>query len=276
MDCLLNAINQIIRAEQSQITVRHLFYRLVGQHVIPKTEHAYKGLVGHLSRWRRSGQIPWESFADTTRWHIRQPTFDSVADALQNAAESYRRDLWRDQSCYVEFWLEKDAIASIVSNVANSWGVPVFVARGFASLSSLYGAASTFRRQAAKGKRVIIYHLGDYDPSGVAAGEAIQNAFRNDFHVPISFIRAAVTREQIERLNLPTRPTKQTDTRSRKWTGGECVELDTMPPSEIQGLVESCIRQNVEPAAWNELVRTEQLERISMSEFLSAWRAQVA
>jgi hypothetical protein len=274
MHAMLDAINQIIGGEETQITARHLFYRLVGQHVIPKTEAAYKALIAHLSKWRRSGEIPWESFADNTRWHIRPPTFDGVADALQNTVENYRRDLWRDQSCYIEIWVEKDSIAGLVSHTANSWGVPVFVARGFASLSSLYSAAATFRRQAASGKRIVIYHFGDFDPSGVAAGAAIQNAFRADFNVSVEFVRAAVTQEQISRLGLPTRPTKETDSRARNWTGGECVELDTMPPTEIQDLVEQCIRQNIEPSAWNELVRTEQLERTSMSEFLSAWRAR--
>jgi hypothetical protein len=160
---LLTAIRSILDGEEHCITVRHLFYRLVGVGVIPKTEKAYRALVHHLSNWRRDGEIPWDSFADSTRWHIRNQTFDGIADALQRTHETYRRDMWSTQPHYVELWLEKDAIASIVSDVAGEFGVPVFVCRGFASLSSLYGAAQTFKEAAASGKKVTVFHLGDYD-----------------------------------------------------------------------------------------------------------------
>jgi hypothetical protein len=58
MVAVLGAIQKILAGEEDQITVRHLFYRLVGLNVIQKTEAAYKGLCGHLSKWRRSEEIP--------------------------------------------------------------------------------------------------------------------------------------------------------------------------------------------------------------------------
>src|SRR5439155_1835909 len=194
---LLDAIQTILDAEEHQITVRHLFYRLESIGVIPKTEPAYKSLVHHLSNWRRSEEIPWDAFADSTRWHIRKPTFDGVEDALQRTRETYRRDMWSTQPHYVELWLEKDAIASIVADVANEFGVPVFVCRGFASLSSLYGAAQTFREMAGNGKRVTIFHLGDYDPSGHAAADAIERTLIDDFECDRYFDRLAILPGQI-------------------------------------------------------------------------------
>jgi len=272
MEELLQAIKNILAGEAGQITIRHLYYRLVGIGIIEKTDAAYKVLCSHLSKWRRSGEIEWSAFADNTRWHIRHETYNGVDDALRNTVENYRRDLWQTQSSYVEVWVEKDAIAGIVADTANSFGVPVFVARGFASLSSLYDAANTFQAATNRGRNCVIYHLGDYDPSGVAAGEAMLRAFQNDFFVDVEFVRAAVTEEQIDRLNLPTRPTKTSDTRARRWTGGECVELDTMPPAEIRALVEKCITQHLDLHEWEAARRTEQLERESMKTFLEAWR----
>lgn len=258
---VLQAIQKILKGEEDQITIRHLFYRLVGEAIIPKTEPAYKGLCGHLSKWRRSGEIAWSAFTDSTRWHIQEQTFDSIDDALETTVRTYRRNLWSTQSCYIEVWVEKDAIAGIVAKTANSFGVPVFVARGFASLSSLYDAANTFRVATNAGKTAIIYHLGDYDPSGVAAGESALRAFRDDFKVDLQFIRIAVTKEQIQRLKLPTRPTKLTDTRAKKWTGGECVELDSMPPTEIRSLIESSIIKHIDQHKWNLLKKTEEMEK---------------
>src|SRR5437879_2581166 len=76
MQRILQAIKTILQGEDGQITIRHLFYRLSsGLHLIPKTEPAYKGLCGHLSKWRRAGDVKWSAFADNTRWHIRRPTF---------------------------------------------------------------------------------------------------------------------------------------------------------------------------------------------------------
>ena len=274
MAIMLDAIVAILKAETDQITIRHLFYRLTGQHIIPKTEPAYKGLCSHLSKWRRSGEVEWSAFADNTRWHIKQHTYSGVDDALRNTVQNYRRDLWDTQPYYIETWVEKDAMASIVSGTANQWGVPVFVCRGFASLSSLYSAAATFRTATEAGKKVIIYHLGDHDPSGVAAGESILKAFRDDFHVDLQFTRIAVTPEQIERLSLPTRPTKKTDTRARNWGGGdECVELDSMPPAEIRKIVQKSIVQHIDAGEWKALQETEALEKQTMSDFLDKWRA---
>lgn len=257
----LQAIQTILEGEEGQITIRHLFYRLVGLHVIEKTEQAYKGLCSHLSKWRRSEEIQWGAFADNTRWHIRQETFNSIQDALKNTVENYRRNLWSTQPFYIEVWVEKDAVAGIVANTANSFGVPVFVCRGFASLSSLYSAATTFREATNAGKVAVIYHFGDYDPSGVAAGESVLRAFRDDFKVDLQFVRAAVTQEQVRRLKLPTRPVKTSDSRAATWRGGDCVELDTMPPSEIRKLVESCIVQHINAREWNMIRKTEELER---------------
>jgi hypothetical protein len=235
----------------------------VGHGVIEKTDPAYKALGKHLSKWRRSGQIEWSAFADSTRWHIKPPTFDSMDDALANTVATYRRNLWQTQSVYIEVWCEKDAMAGILSRAAEPFGVPVFVARGFASLSSLYGAANTFRAWAEAGKRCLIYHFGDFDPSGVEAGESMVRSFKDDFKVDVDFIRAAVTRDQIRRLKLPTRPTKQSN-HEGSWAGGDSVELDSMPPAEIRKLVESCITRHIDQREWETLKRTEEAERESL------------
>jgi hypothetical protein len=250
----------ILSEDEGQITIRHLFYRLVGAGVIPKTEKAYCSLVKHLSQARRTGEISWASFADSTRWHIKSESFNGMDDALRNTVETYRRNLWTSQKVYLEIWCEKDAMAGILSKAAQPFGVPIFVARGFASLTSLYGAALTFRGWAAAGKECIIYHFGDHDPSGFAAGESIMRFFREDFITDVKFIRAAVTREQVKRLNLLTRPKKKS-THSKAWTGGESVELDSMPPAEIRSLVEQCITQHIDQREWEVLKQTEDMER---------------
>lgn len=260
MQNVLDWILYILSDEEGQITIRHLFYRLVGHDVIPKTEAAYKILCAHLSKWRRSGAIEWSAFADGTRWHIKTETFDSMRAALANTVNTYRRNMWSTQKTYVEVWVEKDACASVIAQAADPFGVPVFVARGFASLSSLYDAANTFREAIKAGKRPIIYHFGDYDPSGVAAGDSMMRALRDDFKVDVEFIRAGITKDQITKFSLPTRPTKHSN-HSKDWKGGNSVELDTMPSAEILALVEMCITRHIDQREWESLKQTERLER---------------
>ena len=53
----------------------------------------------------------------------------------------------------------------------SKYDVPLMVARGYASLSFLSEAADYMQ---AEKRPVFIYHLGDFDPSGVNAGEKIE------------------------------------------------------------------------------------------------------
>lgn len=255
---LLAATQRVLK--EGQMTIRHLFYRLAGLSFVPKTEQGYHTLDGHLMNWRRSGIIPWNSFTDHTRWYIRHDTFDSMDEALANTVATYRRNLWQDQPCYIEIWVEKDSMAGVVADTATSFGVPVFVARGFNSGTSLFEAAMTFKEAYKNGKQGIIYHLGDYDPSGFTAYEAMARAFERDFHVPLKFVHVAVTLDQIKKFKLPTRPTKKSS-HDRNWTGGDSVELDTMPPDEIRKLVKHCITQHIDQHAWKTLKATEEAER---------------
>src|SRR2546429_9615034 len=93
MDNLLTSIQGILRGEESQITIRHLFYRLVGLHLIEKTEAAYKSLCGHLSKWRRLGDILWGAFTDRTRWDLRKKTVASVKEAFGKNVGNFPKEL---------------------------------------------------------------------------------------------------------------------------------------------------------------------------------------
>ena len=106
--------------------------------------------------------------------------------------------------------------------------VPLMVARGYASLSFLHTAAEYINDLDVP---TYIYHLGDFDPSGVNAGEKIEETLREMApDAEINFERLAVTPEQIDEWNLPTRPTKTSDTRSKNF-GDISVELDAIEPN---------------------------------------------
>lgn len=228
------------------LSVRGVFYRVMSAGVVDKTEREYDVVQRRVLKLRRSGALPYAWIADGTRWHVKSRSFDSVEQALQDAAVSYRRALWSDQDAYVEVWSEKDAISSIVSPVTDSYDVPLMIARGFASESFLWQTAATIRDT---GKPTFVYQLGDHDPSGVAAWEHVQAKLREFApDIDIVFNRIAVTEEQIDIFDLPTRPTKASDSRAKNFSG-ESVEVDAVPTATLRRLVQDAIEEHIDTRA---------------------------
>ncbi len=159
-----DALYQVLAADQP-MTVRQVFYRLVSQGVVAKTELEYKATVVRLlTEMRLAGAVPYHWIADNTRWMRKPRTEGSWQAALRRTAETYRRAVWDHQPDYVEVWLEKDALAGVVYAVTAELDVPLMVTRGYPSLSFLHTAAAAI---AATGKPAYLYYFGDYDPSGV-------------------------------------------------------------------------------------------------------------
>jgi hypothetical protein len=70
----LHAVVRVLQeyAEQLPLTVRQVYYRLVAQRVMDKTERAYKRLGEHLVRARRARLIPFEDLRGDS-WSILSP-----------------------------------------------------------------------------------------------------------------------------------------------------------------------------------------------------------
>ena len=130
--------------------------------------------------------------------------------------------------------------------------------RGYANLSFLHSAAAFI---GSLDVPTWIYHFGDFDPSGVNAGEKIKETLMEMApDAEIHFERVAVTAEQIADWNLPTRPTKTSDTRSRNF-GDISVELDAIDPSRLRGLVTEVIERHLPPDQFAVLKIAEASER---------------
>jgi hypothetical protein len=259
-----DAIREILETDHPQ-TVRQVFYALTVRGVIKKAEVEYhRTVIRLLVDMREAGEIPFDWIADNTRWMRKPATFVGIDSCLNNTARCYRRDLWAAALVYVEIWCEKDALAGVLIEETETYDVPLMVARGYASISFLHSAAKAIE---AKGKPAYIYHFGDLDPSGVDAARDIEAKLRR--YAPgaeIHFERPAVTREQVERWNLPTRPTKITDSRAKKFAGTS-VELDAIPAAQLRQLVRECIERHTDQDQVAILRAAEESER----ELLDRW-----
>jgi hypothetical protein len=209
--------------------------------------------------------MPYDWIVDNTRWILKSRSFDSIEEALREAAESYRKNLWADADCHVEVWLEKDALSGIVEPVTDRYDAPLMVARGYSSLSFLHTNAKNISDLDVP---AYVYHLGDFDPSGVNAGESIEKTLREMApDAEIIFERLAVTPEQIEAWELPTRPTKKSDSRA-KGHGDISVELDAIDPDTLRGLVSDAIERHLPPDQFEALRAAETDERDRLMQFV--------
>jgi hypothetical protein len=264
MVSIREAIHKLLSEDNPQ-TVRQVFYQLTVLGVIQKAAIEYKRTVVRLlTEMREAGEIPFDWIADNTRWQRKPATFVGLDHCLKSTAKFYRRDLWAAMPVYVEVWCEKDALAGVLFEETEVYDVPLMVAKGYSSLSFLHGSAKAIE---AREKPAYVYHFGDLDPSGVDAARDIEAKLRR--YAPgaeIHFERVAVTREQVEAWELPSRPTKTKDTRAAKFVGTS-VELDAIPGKQLRSLVRDRIEWHVDKDQLKVLKVAEQSER----ETLAGW-----
>jgi len=252
----------IITHEIEPATVRQVFYQATVRGVVDKTEAGYRIVQTDLVYLRRAGLMPFGWLADNTRWQRKPRTFSSIKQALNETARFYRKALWTETDSYVDVWLEKDAFSGVVLPVTADYDVPLMVARGYASLSFLHTAAEYIGELEVP---AYIYHLGDFDPSGVNAGEKIEETLREyASDAEINFERIAVTPKQISAWNLPTRPTKTTDSRAKGF-GDISVELDAIEPNLLRDLVREAIERHLPPDQFEILKAAEASERTQIA-----------
>jgi hypothetical protein len=237
-----------------------MFYALTVLGAIPKTEQGYKQVGYHLLKMRRTSIIPYDFLADNTRWMRKQDSYASLADFLGRSQDLYRKAVWDDVDVRVEIWIEKDALAGVVYPITGRWDVPLMVPRGYSSETFVYEAAQAINRD---GKKTFIYYFGDYDPSGVGIPPDVVRKLESWTSL-VTFSRVAVNPDQIVSMQLPTRPTKRTDSRAKEWVG-DSVELDAIPPNVRRNLVQDVIESHLPPDHLAQIARVERIERQTLA-----------
>jgi hypothetical protein len=260
-----------ILAEDHPQTVRQVYYQAVCRGIIDKTENEYKNTVCRiLAAMRRRGAIPFDWLADNTRWMRKPTTYTSLRSALLTTQRWYRRDLWAEADAYVEVWLEKEALAGVLCGVTEEWDVPLMVTRGYPSMSFLYSAAEQIREQE---KPTFLYYFGDFDPSGVDISRNVEASIRE--YAPaadIIFERVAVNENQIDEMDLPTRPTKrENNSHAKKFASDRSVEVDAIPAAELRRMCQRRIMRHIDDDRLEALRVVEAQERETLAEIAETY-----
>lgn len=242
---LIDQINEVIEEYEAQgysLTLRQCYYQLVARGIIPNNERSYKNTGNLINDARLSGLIDWYAIEDRTRNLQKLAHWDNPQSIIESASYQYRKDIWENQSYYVEVWVEKEALSNVVGRVADELDVPYFCCRGYVSQSEMWSASQRLQRKQREGKYCVIIHLGDHDPSGIDMSRDIEDRlllFGVDYDMFL-FRRIALNMEQIDLYNPPPNPAKLTDSRCGNYIskyGDESWELDALEPKVIHDLI---------------------------------------
>lgn len=260
--------------EHWPLTVRQIFYRLVGAYGFPKTEAFYAKLCHHLANARRGGVILFDAIRDDGVTTVRLVRFDDEDHFRQHVramAGRYQRNLMAAQPRHVEVWCEAAGMIHQLAAVTHRYSINVYSSSGFDSLTAKKVIAD---RICAISKPAVILHLGDYDPSGESIFRSVAEdvcAFvavdRPHGLVNVEFKRVALTAEQVRNRGLPTAPAKATDSRSKGWHGETC-QLEALTPKQIADILDDAICELVEPDLILSDMDREEVERDRLTRLL--------
>jgi hypothetical protein len=153
-------------AAQLPLTIRQIFYRLVGADGYEKTEQAHKRLGELLNKARRARLIDMDAIRDDGFTSQLTSFFANAEAFINNAiawAEELRLDRQKGQARRLVVWCEASGMVPQLARIADPYGIEVCSSGGFDSLTDKHRIGRLWvGRQA-----VTVLHLGDHDPSGV-------------------------------------------------------------------------------------------------------------
>jgi len=239
---LIKEIDGIVTDYQRQgyeITLRQLYYQLVAKNIIRNKQSEYKQVGKITGEARKAGLLDWDIIVDRTRCISKFDHWRDPGEIIRYYSHLYHIDTRIDQPTYIEIWSEKDALASVLEPICDKHDVPMFICRGYSSITAKYQASKRLLRYEDRNPTVI--YLGDHDPSGLDMPRELRESFDMYGCFFVEIKRIALTMTQIEEYSLPPNPTKSTDSRAAKYFaehGNQSWELDALHPDVLSKLVD--------------------------------------
>lgn len=250
-----NAICREYQAQGFNLTLRQVYYQFVARGLIPNSDRSYKNLGNVINNARLAGEMDWAHIQDRTRevsgsfGGYRHP-----GEFIDGIADRYMEALWQGQDWRPEVWVEKEALADIVSQAAWAYRVPHFACRGYVSQTAMYDAAKRFQARRRQGHTPLVIHLGDHDPSGIDMTRDIQDRLNEMSGGDVEVRRIALNMDQVREFNPPPNPAKLTDSRGSSYVeeyGDESWELDALEPRVLTDLIQDEIRSVLDQEAYD-------------------------
>lgn len=256
---IIPKVKDLLQNYDYRPTLRQIFYRLVAALLIPNTQTSYKTLSRVLTLARERGIIDPLALEDRKRessrgdygWQDPQGFVEDQKEAFARSWEYFTRPLWTSQQTIPIIWLEKGALFPAVTQIADRYRVKVFESIGYSSCTQIYEAIPEFQSN-----NIVVLQLGDYDPSGEDIARSLKERLEKYGAGQPEFIPLALTKEQTIAYRLPTQMAKKSDPRFKafveKHGTDRVVELDALPPEELEKTIAEKIESYIDPKTWNE------------------------
>lgn len=282
------------RAQGYDLTLRQLYYQFVARALIPNKDSEYKRLGSIVNDARMAGRLDWNYIVDRTRNLRSFYGWDNPGQIIESAADGYRVKRWENQPYSIEVWVEKEALVGVVDRACEDLDVPYFSCRGYVSQSEMWSAGQRIGRNLKDGKKVVVLHLGDHDPSGIDMSRDIEDRLRRfvltdharsgdgsfsslrrveDFEVR----RIALNMDQVEEFDPPPNPAKLTDARARGYIeeyGDESWELDALEPQYMVDLIQGHVLAMRDDEVYEADLAREEEGRGILRRFVDTWDQQ--
>jgi hypothetical protein len=271
-----------ILKEESPMTIRQLFYRMVSQLLLENKKLDYQRLSRFMTKAREDGRCDYNLIVDRSRPVYEKSVWKDPSGYARTVKHSYHKDYWAMQPRYCEIWAEKDAIVGSIEDLTRDLGVTLRVGRGFLSATRVNDIAQHFAYIV---KPKTVFYLGDHDPSGqeiettaFAKVRARWEAIRAD-DTDLEIRRLAIHKSDIKLYNLPPLKIKDTDSRAvkfRKTHGARCVELDALPPTALRHRIKEAVEGQLDWGLWQHALEIEEVELRSVTEFAERWSGEAS
>ena len=282
----ITAILDEYQVDEYDLSLRQLYYQLIARDVLPdswtdritdskNSQGNYKRIGDLVNNARNAGLIDWDMIKDRNRETITNSHWTDPADIVLAAAQSFRIDKWENQPAHVEVMVEKDALSGVLIPVCRELDVRFTANKGYSSSTMLYETGKRIQQMIDYGKEVVIFYLGDHDPSGIDMSRDIKERLELYAGEKIQDERLALNYDQIQILNPPENPAKTTDSRYKaymKQFGESSWELDAIEPRQLAQLVRNAVEGIQDFDLWEEAVQRENEMRVELRRFSDNYR----
>lgn len=256
-----------ILTAHNPMTLRQLYYQLISRHALENNQSQYDRLGVAVVRARKDGTIPWGWIEDRSRLPRHVDMWNSLDELVSACADAYRGNVWNSQPGYIEVWLEKEALSGIFETELDHYGMTLNVGKGYDGWTSICNAAERFNGWGA----ATILYFGDFDPSGVHMIKSLGDRLAHfDCHPTI--VPCALTKEDIERYNLPPDRTKKADKRAAAFIaehGDISVELDALPIDVLRARIVEEVESRMDMGRLEQVLKQDVEERQELADRLA-------
>ncbi len=253
------------------LTLRQVYYQLVAGQMIENNLNRYNSISRTLSKLRRLEVVPWDCIEDRSRRLTDKRGFSDAgtfARQILNNFSYYDRCLIQNQTVFCEVWTEKDALSKIFEDTIWKYCIRVVICRGQLSTSFVHDYSERVRANA--GRKPVILHFGDLDPSGCKIPFAVKENLRKWHGIDVDVRRIALNPDQIHEYNLPHSPeaVKKKDP-NYKWYiknyGEYAVELDAIHPEMLIKMIEQSIQNtlDIEDMLYQQEIQNREREKLN-------------